>query len=85
MNVAEKLKDWISRVALEGSDADLTDTTLLLELGILDSVTIVKLHKWIASEFGVDIPVQQLTPKNLSSIRTIAELVTRLQGAKHQS
>jgi acyl carrier protein len=81
MTIAEQLIDWISREALEGADVGLTESTPLLELGLINSLTIVRLQDFASSQFGVRIPHVALTPQNLSSIRAISDLVAGLRGA----
>lgn len=75
MTIADELKTWISREVLEGADVGLDETTPLLELGLIDSMTIVKLQAFASAQFGVRIPHKELTPQNLASIKSIADLI----------
>lgn len=68
-----------AREVLEGADVGLTDAPPLLELGLIDSLTIVKLQDFANAQVGVRIPHSELAPQNLSSIRSIADLVSGLQ------
>ncbi|MEO7734911.1 MAG: acyl carrier protein [Kofleriaceae bacterium] len=81
MTITEQLITWISREVLEGADVGLTESTPLLELGLINSLTVVRLNDFASSQFGVRIPHIALTPQNLSSIRAIADLVTGLRGS----
>ncbi len=81
MSIAAQLQAWISRELLEGADVGLDESTPLLELGLIDSISIVRLQTFASTELGVQIPHRQLTPQNLSSIRSIADLITGLQRA----
>jgi 2-hydroxymuconate-semialdehyde hydrolase len=78
--VGDKIKDFISRELLEGHDVDLTESTPLLELGIIDSVSIVLLQRFVQSELGVEIPFTALTPENLHSIAAMCRLIERLKA-----
>jgi len=81
MTITEQLIAWISREVLEGADVGLTESTPLLELGLINSLTVVRLNDFASSQFGVRIPHIALTPQNLSSIRAIADLVTGLRAS----
>lgn len=81
MTIAEQLTAWISREVLEGADVGLTESTPLLEFGLINSLTVVRLNDFASSQFGVRIPHVALTPQNLSSIRSIADLVARLRAS----
>jgi len=79
MTTAEELKSWFSREVLEGQDVGLDEETQLIELGLIDSITTIKLQTFVASRFGVEIPLKQLTAENLGSIRAITSMIERLQ------
>ena len=79
--MVEQLIAFISKEFLEGEDVGLTETTPLLELGVIDSISIVLLQRFIQSNFGVEVPPAELTPKNLGTIRAICELVERLRAS----
>lgn len=84
MSCEHDLIDYINRELLEGQGDDLDAETPLLELRILDSISIVMLRAHIVQRYGVSIPPEELTPTNLADVRCIASLVERL-GAERAS
>jgi acyl carrier protein len=61
----------------EGLDAD----TPLIDWGVIDSVAIVSLREFVHNRYGVLIPNTEMRPANLTSLRTIAELIKRVSPA----
>jgi acyl carrier protein len=76
----DQLKEFVSRELLDGQDVGLTESTPLLELGLIDSMSIVLLQRFAQSTLGVDIPLADLTPQNLGSINAIRDLVERIRS-----
>ena len=78
MTVKEKLKHFIStELVKDGSAADLTDTTPLIDSGIIDSLGIMSLLGYLETNFSVNIAGDDLVPENFSSITTICDLITQ--------
>ncbi|MFT4680463.1 MAG: acyl carrier protein [Granulosicoccus sp.] len=63
-----------SNVLAEG--IEISGTTPFQEIGI-DSVTVIELVMHIDDEFGIDIPPNDLTEENMSSIDTLANCAMR--------
>jgi len=79
--IADDIRDYIGRELLNGQDVGLDRTTPLLELGLIDSMSIFMLTKWVTKRYGVEVPPEQLNVDNLKTIDTIAKLLASL-GAK---
>lgn len=60
-------------------DIDFETCTTLIDDSILDSVDIVTLVAEIDAEFGVAVPVEELTPENFNSAKAIYEMICRLE------
>jgi clorobiocin biosynthesis protein CloN5 len=75
------LKTYIQDKILEGDAGDLDEATPLLELGILDSFSIVEVLSFIESEFGVEVNLAAVTPEKFSDLNGIADLVIATHGA----
>ena len=58
---------------------DFTASDVLVDDGILDSLSIVTLVSELSMEFNVEFDLDQLEPKNLNSIDAIVETVKALQ------
>ena len=79
--IADDIRDYIGRELLNGQDVGLDRQTPLFELGLIDSMSIFMLTKWVTKRYGVEVPPEQLNVDNLKTIGTIAKLLDSL-GAK---
>jgi acyl carrier protein len=83
MNLEEDLIAYINEEIMQGHSMDLEATTPLLELNVIDSVSLVMLTEHIKARHGVKIPSSLLTPEHLKDVRSIAQLIARLQSPAH--
>ena len=74
-NVVSSLKAYLVEEVLEGDASEFDETTPLLELGLLDSFSIVGILSFIESEFGIEIPLETLAIERLKDVNTLADLV----------
>ena len=54
----------------------------LLALGLLDSVSIVRLMRYLESTFAIELEDDDLVPERFQSIAAIAALVEERRGAR---
>jgi acyl carrier protein len=80
-NVVEVLKQFFRREVLEGSDVGLDGTTPLLELGLLNSMSVLLLLNDIEQKLGVLISRDEVNPENLKDIDAIVRMVERARSA----
>ena len=80
--IVEQLASYIARDVLEGKDIGLTETTPLLAWGIINSLEIVRLLRFIHQQFSVDIPLDQLVADSFTDIASIANLVLEQTPAR---
>nr|WP_298721444.1 acyl carrier protein [uncultured Steroidobacter sp.] len=79
-NVRELVRRFILDNFLPGEDAsNLTDSTELKESGILDSMSTLKLVTFLESQYQVEFEADDLDAGNLSTVASIAALVTAKQ------
>ena len=52
----------------------------LIEERILDSIDVVTLVGEIDEAYNLRVPVEELTPENFASVKTIYKLIERLRG-----
>ena len=52
----------------------------LIENGLLDSLDLVNLVTEFDSEFGIEIPVEEITPENFDSVEAMKKLIDRLKS-----
>ncbi|ADZ93288.1 alpha/beta fold hydrolase [Marinomonas mediterranea] len=74
----EKLIHFINNDLLEGAADDLDQNTPLLELGILDSLSMVLLLAHIDQQYGVKIPEHEINPEHFENVATLAALINQL-------
>ena len=61
-------------------DLDFRTQTGLIENGLLDSLDIVSLVSEFDSAFGIEIPVEEITPENFNSVEAMEKLIDRLRS-----
>jgi hypothetical protein len=78
--VLRKLTDHVRRNFLAETDdaPGLTESTPLLQLGILNSRNTGRLLAYIHEEFGVPVPPARITGKHFADLGAITGLVTDL-------
>lgn len=78
MSASEKIKQFIiSELITDGSGADLTDSTQLIDSGIVDSLGIMSLIGFLEENFSIQIDGDDLVPENFASIETMSKLVAQ--------
>ena len=80
-----KIRDYIDRSILQGQGADLTPSTSLFDLGILDSFALFGLVAYIADEFQVTVPLESVTAEHFKDIAAIARVVQSLKAGSAAS
>jgi acyl carrier protein len=53
----------------------------LFELGVIDSLAVVKTIAYCEEQFEIEIPDEELIPENFVTVRAIAELIERLRAS----
>jgi acyl carrier protein len=80
--VAESVRSYIGREVLQGPVDGFDDDSSLLELGAIDSISLVGLLQHIETEFRVAFAPAEVTPANFRTVRAIASaVVDRAPGA----
>jgi acyl carrier protein len=78
VTAADFLIGYIADAWMGGDAAGLRADTPIIELNIIDSAAIFDLVHALQAEFGVTVPLQEITPANFGSVGAIAALVGRL-------
>jgi acyl carrier protein len=78
--VEARLFSFIEKTLLGGNAEGLDRATALLELGVVDSMGITRLTSFLEAEFGLRVPVEELSAVNFGSIEAIARLVLKLSA-----
>lgn len=77
--ILQGVQTFIIESFLDGDGADLTETTALLQTGIVDSLGMLKLLVFLRDRFQVKLPEEEIRPENLVNLRAIVALVRRFQ------
>jgi acyl carrier protein len=78
--VLRDLKMFFVQELLDGKDEGLDGTTPLLELGLIDSFSVLRLQEYITEKFGVNVPSSEVTVPNLKDLNSLSAMVLRLKG-----
>lgn len=69
------LKQYVIDEILEGQEVGLEFSTPLLNLGILNSIEITRLLRFVYDTFGISVPVDKITPYNFQDLNRICATV----------
>jgi acyl carrier protein len=76
--ILEELRSYVVDRLLEGAEVGLTETTPLLELGILNSMEVVRLITRVETLYRINVPPDQVLAENLKDLRSITTLIAGL-------
>lgn len=77
MTNAQRIKDFITDNFYVNDPAEVTDDTLLVTSGIVDSTGMLEVIAFLEAEFGIRIADDETTPENLESIARMTRFVER--------
>lgn len=75
--IEAKLLEFVATDLLHGDAEDLTASTNLLALGVIDSLSIELMSGFIERSFGVELP-HSAQPEDLTTVQAVAAMVERL-------
>ena len=78
--IEARVRQFIDREILQGQGADLTASTPLFALSILDSFALFSVINFIASEFNVVLPLESIAAKDFETTTAIADTVLARQS-----
>jgi len=77
------IRDYIVKEYLEeGDDRQITEDTLLITGGIVDSFSMVSLKRFLENKYKIQIPDDKATPEAFDSVNKITSLVETFVGGK---
>jgi len=71
------LKVFIVDELLDGQDADFNEFTPLLEWGIIDSISMVRLLAFVENQFGINVDQAAVTAPDVTNLAAFANLLAR--------
>jgi acyl carrier protein len=77
MAYQEKIRDFIVKNFLFGDAGKLTDSTSLLNAGIIDSTGILEIVSFLEEQFKITVNDDELLPENLDSVDAIARYLEK--------
>lgn len=85
-NDVSSVEERVMRLARDAAgrvddDLEIDRDTPLLDLGVIDSLTVAEFVAMVEEEYGVSVPFSELVPVNFASVRSLTDLVDRLAGA----
>ncbi|MDD5674523.1 MAG: acyl carrier protein [Chitinivibrionales bacterium] len=75
MEIIDQVRDYIVKNFLFGDAGAFTDTTSLLENGIVDSTGLLEIIQFLETTFAISIQDHELLPVNLNSVENIVRFV----------
>lgn len=80
MSYAKTVRDFVVTTFLFGDGGSLTDDTLFMNGGIIDSTGILELTEFLEETFAIKIENKEMIPENLDSVNRVAQFVARKLG-----
>ena len=77
--IEEKLHEFIVGELLDGDGDELTPTTNLLALGIIDSLSMVSLRVFMERSFSIRVP-DGIQAEDFSTLASMAAMIERLKA-----
>lgn len=79
--VTARIIGFVRERFLDGDPSgELDEHTPLLEWGVMNSLNIVQLMRFLREEMGVVVPPTEINPRNFGTIGAIGALVAELAG-----
>lgn len=79
MNVAHRIERYVIDDLARGRRTAIALDDDLVEAGVLDSLSIVHLIRWIEESFAVEVRDEDIVPETFRTLRGIGGLVERLK------
>jgi acyl carrier protein len=78
LDIAKQFREFIiDNFMLGRAPEELTDDASLLDKGIIDSTGVLELVGFIEQTFAITVEDDELVPKNLDSVQSLAAYVTK--------
>lgn len=74
MSIQQTLFDYITKELAPGH-TDLDEDASLA--GVVDSTAVMELVVWIEGQYGFDVEIDDITPENFGSVKTLAAYIEK--------
>jgi acyl carrier protein len=75
--ISLSITNFIRSELIYENDQDFDDHTDLIERGIVDSMSLVRLIGFIEEEYGIRVPDEEIVPEHFSSLRKITAFIAQ--------
>lgn len=75
--VRARVRDFLGSTFYLANQAELDDTTSLLETGIVDSTGVLEIIGFLESTFAFHVEDDEIIPENLDSVERLVDYVSR--------
>lgn len=76
-----EVRSYVVREMLHGDGRGLDENSPLLEWGVIESLSMVSLIRFMEDRYGIKIPDDEIVPDNFANLTAIAALVERRKSA----
>lgn len=76
MNMREQVRTFVTSNFYVADPVALSDSTSLLDQGIIDSTGVLEVISFIEETFGIKVEDSEMLPENLDSIDRISNFIT---------
>jgi acyl carrier protein len=81
LELSRAAREFVDSDLLDGQDSGVSATTPLLELGIVDSISIVALVAFVEDDLGIPVPEEEVHPRHLADVLSVERLIVKLDAA----
>lgn len=74
MNIEQDLLEYITKELAPGNPDIDAEASLA---GVVDSTAVMELVVWIEGQYGFDVEIDDITPENFGSVKTLTDYVKR--------
>lgn len=74
MNISKQIKTFLEKETQHLIESDAIN---LIEKGILDSFSMIKLINFLETDFGVKVDMEEITPENFNSVESISKMTEK--------
>jgi acyl carrier protein len=82
LELSRAARAFVASDLLDGQDSGVSATTPLLELGIVDSISIVALVAFVEEDLGIPVPEAEVHPRHLADVLSVERLIVKLDAAR---
>jgi acyl carrier protein len=82
VSLTQPIVAWLKLAANKHGCTEITADTELIDQGVLDSLSLLRLVSFIEENFGIALPVEEFVPENFYTPAAIAAMIMRLRKSE---